>query len=156
MGAGKLVVVLVILAIVFMGGAAAIDAGLSGAGPDNDIEEEEFEPVDGETIALDFSNIDDATYSPTVTVYDNQDEVFPENGNYTWHDNNGTITVFEDSDLAAENNAFIDYTVTEPLDEASDMVELYALLGDNVQPALLIVVAFAVVLAAVRVFGGAR
>ncbi len=155
MGASRLTVVLVALAIIFVGGAAVIDAGLRGAGPETQVEDEEFTPVGGDTIALEFSNLENTRYSLTVTVTDNQDNVFPEDGNYTWHDSNGTITVNATGDLASENTAFIDYNYTEAVDEAVNMVDTYSILADNAQPALLLVVGVAVLLTAVRVFGGA-
>lgn len=149
----QLVFVVVMAFIVLLGGMGAISAAYGEGGQLTEIEDEEFEPVGGETIILDNSNIDDADYSETVTVIDNQDNQFVAGEDYYWHSSNGTITVIENSSLSEENSAFITYNFTVPTDEANTFIGMV----DSLTLGLVGVVfgvSFLVLLQAARMIGG--
>ena len=149
----QVVFIVVMAFVVLIGGAGAMDAALGEGGERNDIENETFEPVGGETTELENSNLENAEYDEFVTVVSDQGEEFVDGEDYHWHDNNGTITTIEGSDLDAENNAEISYGFGLPTDEA---IQLSGSIDSvmNAQAIALLAVAGLAVIMSARMIGG--
>lgn len=152
MSVGRLAVVLVVFAIAILLGFSAINEATLGAGTETEIVDEEFTPVGGETIELDNSNLADTVYGDSVVVTDSQASEFDEGDDYLWHANNGTITVVESSDLAAESSALIDYDFRQAVDEAQSLRDIF---GESYELMswVLFALIVSVMLAALKIWG---
>lgn len=96
----------------------------------------------------------DVIYNATVTVTQSG-TVIEQDGNYTWHDTNGTLAVLVGSHLSDGGTAFNEYQLTEPENSqrlVRDLGSLPAQYGD----ALLIGFGAAIVLGALWIVTNGR
>lgn len=143
------------VAIILLGATAAFGYATWESGDSTAVENEVFQPADDTLVELNNSNQANTLYSETVTVTDvNDTTVFQPDGNYTWHDGNGTLFVEAGSDLANESDAHITYEYSSTTAEAFGFMQMFAKFTDFGYTFIYILVAAAVV-AAARVFGGA-
>lgn len=153
--AARVMFALAAVAIILLGATAAFGSAAWESGDETEVVNETFSADGGTTVELEHSKQANTQYSATVNVTNTSETVVYEpDGNYTWHDGNGTITVTSGSDLASETDAHISYSFSENSAEAYGMLQLFAKvtgLGD----AIVLALAAATVLAAARVFGGA-
>lgn len=155
MSAGRLMFVVVALAIILVGATGAIGYSAYESGDETVVENETFQPVGNTTVELEHSHKPNAVYGATVNVTNSTtDEEIEQAGNYTWQDGNGTLFVEEGSHLANQSEAHIDYSFSETTAEAFGMVQMFSRLVDA-GGSLIYVVVVALVLAAVARFGGA-
>lgn len=154
MSAARLMFAVVAVAIIMVGGLAAVGYATWESGDATAVTNETFQTGDNVTVELENSNLENTLYSSTVNVTNTSDTVVYESeGNYTWHDHNGTIFVNGTGDLAEEPEAHISYEYSETSSEAFGFMQLFASIGE-LGDALVIALMAATVIAAARVFGG--
>lgn len=149
----RIMIVLVGLAILGLSGVAAVDSANQEAGERVDVNDETFEPVGDTVVTLNNSNVDGAYYDENVTVV-NASTTYEPSGNYTWHDNNGTIGIVNNSDLANQSTANISYGYVDTTEHQQNATRMLALLLKT-EALLVLVVGAALALFAARVLGGA-
>lgn len=98
---------LVILAIA---GVQLFQAGLATAGDKQEISDESFTPTAGSLTTLDRSDLDNAYYSDTVNVQDENGSQSFNGTDYIWFQDNGTIKPLTGGNLDGDASATIDYS----------------------------------------------
>lgn len=94
-------------------GFFVVDAGIQSSIHDITVTNESFEPTGGQLAVFDNSQLNRATYDDSATVRNaTTGETFPESGNYTWFEANGTLEPVTNSDLANASEATVTYDYT--------------------------------------------
>lgn len=153
------VLAVVVIALLLLGGATAVDTAYSENGREYNYTDEEFDPEPaGDWTDLDESNVAAASYFETdqVTVTHQGDElVYGED--YRWNQQNGTVMAVAGGDL--DQSSFsqlpqIDYGYHIPRGEQDDVLSLFVAAWD-VTPVLLFALMCGLALMAIVRFGGA-
>ena len=122
------IIALVVIAGLLVAGAAAIDAQAERVGETREVENRSFTPSAGINKFAE-SDTDRYYYADSATVYNNS-SVVPASGNYTWNEDNGTLTVDSGSYLAGRSSANISFSYSVPEPYQADLV---AVLGNGMQ-----------------------
>lgn len=104
----------------------ALSASLEQAGDDTTITNESWSPTAGSVTTLDDSNIDDAYYDESVTVYDDTNDVMSEGDDYIWYPGNGTVKTVTGGALDGDTSATITYGYQLTTDEQQGMASMLA------------------------------
>lgn len=147
---------LVIVAGILMAGvgAVAVQYEDSVLGANDEQTFNETFTVDEGTVHTFAESNRDVIYNSTVTVKQSG-TLIEQDGNYTWHEGNGTLTVLLGSDLTDGADASNEYQLTAPQDEQRllrNVGNLPAQLGDGI----LIALTAAVVLGALYIVTNGR
>jgi len=134
-GIALLGIAVVVVPLLLFVGVFATEATVEESQRVITIDNESFQPAGGNVSVLDKSNLSFADYNGTVTVRNaSTGSVFPEAGNYTWTEGNGTITPDVNSDLANASTAEITYGYRglsqEQTAVASVVVQLQGIAGE--------------------------
>lgn len=117
---------LILIAIIILGGMAAADQALIGSGTNTTtITNESFTPDGGNYTNFSKSLQNHTEYSSNVTVYDANVTEVSQSGNYEWETENGTLFIESNSYLDNQSTGFIDYTFTEPNNQSKNMFLVY-------------------------------
>lgn len=107
--AAKQAILLVALALVFLLGLSAVDAGTQKAGENFDVTNESFTSDPGNWTNLSNSNIDGASYFANETVYDSAGTEMVEGTDYEWNRTDGRVKAIEGGGLDPAQSANISY-----------------------------------------------
>lgn len=148
------VIALVGLALILTVGASAIDSAYVSQGTPQSVDNETFVADNASEIVLDSSRLDGVEYNASVTVRNNG-TVYAAAGNYSWDDQDGTLSVTKDGQLDNDTRKYanVSYGWVDTGEEAKQQAEL---LGNGIDAvgALTLIVGVGVVLMAARVLGG--
>jgi hypothetical protein len=150
---------LVIVAVLLLGGIAAVDAQYQSAAATNAQVVATDETVDtsacgtNNVCSLNNSHLQGVIYYPggNVTVRNSTDVLMQEGRDYEWVQSNGTLNVL--STRLDNQQATITYGYAVPSSEQTNVQELFAS-GFDVADALVFVLGAAFVLGGIRILGG--
>jgi len=125
---GRVIVAALVLAIVAITGTVAFQAALTDSGEDFQNVNETFVPGNSDIVELDDSNLDNAYYndSGAVNVYDENNSLMSEPGDYEWIGSNGTIDVNATGELSGDSSGNATYGYVQVSEEAYEMQALLA------------------------------
>jgi len=112
--------------ILLLAGALAVGYAAEEGGERYETTNESWTADPGNTTTLDYSNIENASYTRTVDVRDDNGSQLVVDVDYTWNQSNGTITALQNGSLADGDTAYIDYTYRIPTTQQTAMVGLWA------------------------------
>lgn len=141
------------LAILVLAGASAVNAAFLDAGDPNTIENESFAPSAGIN-TFNHSEKTDVTYDDAadIEITHNGSVVSP-SGNYSWVQQNGTADVTDNSYLANQSSAEIDYGWTAHTEQQQEFAAMFGN-GLDVAQILIFVILVGFLLTGIRVLGG--
>lgn len=117
--------VLVLVGILTIGAASAIDSAFEDSG--------QIQEIDGETVntggvgtieTLEQSNVGAAIYGDRPTITNGSGIIMNQGDDYTWFTSNGTFRI-ESSNLANDNGVAVDYSYTVPNQNQEQLASLY-------------------------------
>lgn len=141
----KRILAFVFVAMLVMASVGVAQVGyrdsVTGSQPTEMIDNESWTVSTGVN-TLERSN-EQLVYGEAVTVTQGS-TTYEEEGNYTWHKHNGTISVPSSTDLTTGSSAEIDYNVSKPTNEQVLMQDLMLLLptsfGDELPTILMVAI----------------
>lgn len=140
----RALVALLGLAIVIMVALMGAQAALSDAGADIDIVNETWTPNAGTFVALNHSNLPNASYDAQITVRDENSTLMDQDQDYVWNDTDGTIKAVAGGGLDGDANATITYAYQQSTEEqrtlATGIATLFGALGKILPMVAIIVV----------------
>lgn len=148
------IVLLVTLALVFIGGISVVDSAHVTGSPNTAIENETWVPDAGNVTTLSDSNLERAYYDPAATVYDENKTLMDPAGNYTWYQSNGTIEATTGGDLDGDANATISYGYQQASTTSTGIATLFGGLFSSGSSLLLVLAAAGVLVALLALSGG--
>lgn len=141
-------IALVVIAALALAGGIGIDAAGEGVGDARSVDNRTISPSSGLNTVSE-SNTDRYYFADSATVYNNS-TVVPADGNYTWNENNGTLTVDSGSYLANRASANLSFNYSVPSSTERDVISLFAG-GVEIMALLPLVLFIGVLAAAIRV-----
>ena len=103
-------VVFLALAVLAVAGVQIFQAGLADAGAQTEIAEESFNPSAGTVQQLQASKLDNAYYSQSVQVRNENSDRSIGGEDYEWFEQNGTIKPLVGGNLDGDTSATINYS----------------------------------------------
>lgn len=150
--AGRLIA-LIALAVIIVGGAAAVDSAFVASGEQTTITNESWTPDAGNVTTLNNSHLSGVVYDRNVTVYDENGTEMTASTDYRWFQANGTVKALTGGGLDGDSTANITYGYADVSTPAQNAASLF---GHSFQVAQLLIVFLGVgfAFAGMRVLGG--
>lgn len=122
----RAIVAILALALLLLGGAAAVSDAYESAGQHSEIENESFQPDAGNVTALEHSNLESVFYDHAVRVYGENGQLVDEGADYEWYRGNGTIRTLAGGRLDGDTQADITYGYSTTTDTQTEFASLFA------------------------------
>lgn len=138
------IVIVIILGITLVGGAAMAQLAIEETGQQHEFTEDFNTTGTGSVVEFEHSHEPDVYYSDTVNVTNETGERMRAGIDYNWRTQNGTLEVLSE-DLANNTGATIEYDYRDPTPAQEETADRLALIFQNAY-ALPLVAVFALVL----------
>lgn len=121
--------IVAIMGIVLVGAVSifGFQAALADAGQSEVVINESWTPDPGNVTTLEYSNRAGAYYDNETQVYDSTSTEVERGVDYTWNDDNGTVTALEGGTLDGATNATITYEYQQPTEQQQGLANLLTL-----------------------------
>lgn len=144
------IVAVIALALLVVGGTAAIDAAETQSADQFSVQNESWTPDAGNWTTLDDSNLD-VRYSDRVTVRDENDTRMFRSDDYEWNSTDGRVKAVDGGRLENDSAANISYDYAKPTPFQESLAGLFGS-GFDVAGLLVMFVLVLTVLTAVNAF----
>lgn len=124
------IVIVIVLGITVVGGAAMAQLTIEETGQQRAFTEDFNTTTTGSTVAFDHSHEPNVYYTDTVNVTNETGERMRAGVDYDWRQGNGTLEVLSE-DLANETGASIDYEYRDPTEQQQQTADHLALIFQN-------------------------
>lgn len=155
--ATRVVVVIGAIVLLFVGAHAVVlqdEQTVRNAGDTTYTDSEPWQPTEGDVTHLNNSGRTEAVYDDQANVTVRQDSTtVPPDGNWTWHEHNGTVETLEGTSLNTSEEATISYAYHDP-NEAQSSVRGLAELPAMAGPSIMVLLMFVLVVLVVAPFRG--